>query len=117
MVREESKKMNGEFLLGLLDSIVDPIVFVDTHHVIRYINKAAKEKYGKRGYVDLVGSSIFKYHSERSNVILLEIYENFQNGDDEKFLLVNKTDQKVFMRAVRDKEGNLIGYYERYEKA
>lgn len=109
--------MNEELLIALLNSLVDPIVFVDTRHVICYINNAAKEKYGKRGHMDLVGSSIFKYHTESSNKILMEIYESFQHGVDEKFLLVNKENKKVFMRSVRDKEGNLIGYYERYEKA
>jgi DUF438 domain-containing protein len=108
--------MKPEVQLALLDSIVDPIVFVDDQHIIRYINPSAKEKYGKRGTPDLVGNSIFLYHNEKSNEIILEIFESFRNGEEERFLVVNQTSQKVFMRAVRDEQGNVIGYYERYEK-
>jgi PAS domain S-box-containing protein len=115
--REEHLIMKPEVLLALLDSIVDPIVFVDDQHIIRYINPAASEKYGKRGTPDLVGNSIFIFHNEKSNEIILEMFESFRNGEEERFLVVNQTNQKVFMRAVRDKHGSLIGYYERYETA
>ncbi|MHB1418398.1 MAG: PAS domain-containing protein [Bacillota bacterium] len=107
--------MKMEVLLALLDSFVDPIVFVDNQHIIRYINSAAMEKYGDPGKDDLVGNSILQYHKNKSNDIILEIFESFQNGENERFLYVEETN-KVFMRAVRDKQGNLIGYYERYEK-
>ncbi len=109
--------MKPEVLLALLDSIVDPIVFVDDQHIIRYINQAAKEKYGKRGTPDLVGNSLLLYHNDKSNKIILEIFESLRNGAEEQLLVVNNTNQKVFMRAVRDKQGKLIGYYERYEQA
>jgi hypothetical protein len=36
-------------------------------------------------------------------------------GSDEKFLYINE-DKKLYMTAVRDPDGNLLGYYERFEK-
>jgi len=108
--------MNKEELAALLDSIVEPIVFVDSQHIIRYVNKSAKDKYGKKGYASLVGNSIFQCHNERSNKIILDTYAMLQKGEDEKFIYVNSAKQRVLMRAVRDSEGKLIGYYERLGK-
>jgi DUF438 domain-containing protein len=104
-----------ETLLALLDSFVDPIVFVDTNHVIRYLNQVAIEKYQEREHEQLVGASIFDCHNERSGQIIWDIFESFEEGEDER-LLVAEEGSKIFMRAVRDSEGRLIGYYERFEK-
>ena len=38
----------------------------------------------------------------------------FEKGEDEKMITNNEKHRK-FMRAVRDGDGNLIGYYERFE--
>ncbi|MDF9409613.1 MAG: hypothetical protein A4E52_02204 [Pelotomaculum sp. PtaB.Bin013] len=108
--------MNKEELVALLDSIVEPIVFVDTRHIIRYVNKSAKDKHAKKGYMNLVGSSIFQCHNERSNEIILDTFKMLQKGEDEKVIYMNSAKQRVFMRAVRDSDGKLIGYYERVEK-
>lgn len=108
--------MNQEMLTALLDSIIDPIVFVDTEHVIRYINKKARENYCKKGTDNMVGNSLFIYHTERSKKIILDIFESFKKGLDEKYLTINDDNKKAYMRAVRDNNGNLLGYYERFEK-
>ena len=40
-----------------------------------------------------------------------------QNGEEERYLSVNPTiNKKVFMRTVKDQNGQLIGYYERFEE-
>ncbi|MFZ7120035.1 MAG: PAS domain-containing protein [Eubacteriaceae bacterium] len=109
--------INSKTYEYILESIPDPIVFVDTNHKIKYMNKAAFLKYAKRGGSELVGKSIFDCHNEKSNKIILEIYDSFIKGEDERFLTQNKEGKNVFMRVVRDKEGNVVGYYERYEKA
>lgn len=64
-----------DVLVALLNSLIDPIVFVDTEHVIQYMNKEAIEKYG-----NLVGDSIFSCHNERSKGIIIESFERLQNG-------------------------------------
>jgi len=100
---------------AILESIVEPIVFVDTAHIIRYMNPAAIESYQKRGYEDLVDKSLFDCHNERSKQIIIDTVKEFQSGVNEKFLLVNKENKRVIMRAVRNADGKLIGYYERFE--
>ena len=46
--------------------------------------------------------------------IILDVVEAFKRGEDEKMILNNER-RRTFMRAVRDKDGNLMGYYERFE--
>jgi DUF438 domain-containing protein len=98
----------------ILDTLVVPIVFADLNHVIVYMNGAAGEKYKKRGGMDLVGKSIFDCHKESSNVIIREVFAKMQAGLEEQKML-NRDEIKIFMCAVRDEMGELIGYYERYE--
>jgi len=104
-----------EIMYALLDSIIDPIMFVDAGHIIRYMNKQARAVYEKRGYGDLIGKSLFACHQETSRAKILSYFEAFQQGTGEKFVTENK-EYKIYMRAVRDKDGNLFGYYQRYEK-
>ena len=101
-----------ELLELFMDSMKHQFVFVDTAHVIRYMNKAAVERY--KGRPAKVGTSIFACHKEESKQIILNVVEAFKEGEDEK-MIFNSDDHRTFMRAVRDKDGNLIGYYERFE--
>ena len=58
----------------ILDSVPYRIVFVDTDHIIRYMNREAKHHYYTvRGYGDLIGKSIFECHSEKSKEMLLSL--------------------------------------------
>ena len=110
-------RLSRDTLVAILNSLVGPIVFVDREHVIRYVNRAAIDRFRDRGGEGLVGQSIFDCHNERSNRIILEVFDSFLQGEDERFLAMSKDGYRVFMRAVRDAAGRVIGYYERYEKA
>ena len=101
-----------ELLELIMDSLKHHFVFVDTAHVIRYMNKAAVERY--KGTPARTGASIFACHNEESKQIILDVVEAFKEGEDEK-MIFNSEDHRTFMRAVRDRDGNLIGYYERFE--
>ena len=43
-----------------------------------------------------------------------EIFEEMKNGLEER-MITDSEQHRIYMRAVRDENGNLIGYYERYE--
>jgi len=101
-----------ELLELIMDSLKHQFVFVDTAHVIQYMNKPAVERY--KGSPAKVGGSIFACHKEKSKQIILDVVEAFKEGEDEK-MIFNSEDHRTFMRAVRDRDGNLIGYYERFE--
>ncbi len=87
-------------------------MFCDTEHVIRWMNRAAIAHY--TGGASLLGSSVLACHSERSCEQIHEVFARMQQGLDEELISDNER-RRIYMRAVRDDEGRLIGYYERYE--
>ncbi|MCL5103127.1 MAG: PAS domain-containing protein [Armatimonadetes bacterium] len=101
-----------KLLAAILDSIKDPIVFVDMDHMIRYVNKAAITRF-KEG-ASLVGRSIMDCHNEDSRRQILEILAAMHEGEEERLVTDNEK-RRTYMRAVRDEAGRVIGYYERYE--
>ena len=110
----EDNKQTVDYALlnAFMDSLKDPFLFVDTEHIIRYMNKPARSHF-KAG-TDLLNRCLLDCHNEHSRQVIIENLEAFKNGEEER--LIHNTDQKrLFMRAVRDEKGKLIGYYERYE--
>jgi DUF438 domain-containing protein len=101
-----------KMLVRLLDSWNQPIVYVDTNHIIRYMNSQAKTHYGKWG--DVIGKSIFDCHNEASCKMIQDIFFQLENGAEE-VLFVNSEKHRVYMRSIRDEHGKLQGYFERYE--
>ena len=100
----------------ILDAIPYPILFVDTSHTIRYLNKKAKyHYYQERGYRDLVGKSLFDCHTELSEEKITGIVEKLKNHGQEVFLTVNVRNERVYVTPVRDEQGELVGYFERFE--
>jgi hypothetical protein len=45
---------------------------------------------------------------------MIEILAAMQEGLEEQ-LITEKDEYNVYMRAIRDQDGKLLGYYERYE--
>lgn len=102
---------------AILDSIHHRLVFVDNDHVIRYLNRAARQWfYQKRGFSELVGQSIFDCHKPASREKLLELYARLQQGEEAVFVKITKENEKASMVAVRDEQGRLLGYFERFER-
>lgn len=94
----------------LLDSLKDPFVFVDNGHVIRYMNRRAIEDQGE----ELIGTSIFDCHGDSSSETIRRIHSKMLDGLEEE-LITDDVKHRIYMRAVRDGRGALLGYYERYE--
>lgn len=99
-------------LENILDSLKNQIVFTDTNHIIRYMNKSAIEHY-KEG-LKLINTSLLDCHNQESVKIILEIFEKMKKGLEEELITDNEKN-RIYMRAVRNTNGELIGYYERYE--
>jgi hypothetical protein len=104
-------------MAAVLDSISHPIVFTDAGHVIRYLNATALEAYKDRGGAGLIGTSLLDCHKEEaSRRKILEDFAALEAGEAERFVKDDREKgRRLFMRAVRDAGGKLIGYYERYE--
>jgi DUF438 domain-containing protein len=101
-----------ETLKAILDSMPFSVVFADKGHVIRYANREAGRNFGKWG--NLTGQSIFACHNENSGKLIREIWAEFEKGAEERLITDNEK-HRTYMRAVRNAEGVLVGYYERYE--
>ncbi len=103
-----------DLMAAILDSFKDPVVFADTQHSIRYMNKAAIGRYKERGGADLIGSSLLECHNAESRQMIIEILAAMHNGEEER-LITDSEKHRAYMRAVRGSDGELLGYYERYE--
>ena len=99
-------------LYAFLDSLKSPFTFADTGHTIRYMNKAAKAHY--REGEALIGTSLLDCHNPESRKIILTIWEEMNEGLEER-LITDNEQHRIYMRAVRDGEDRLLGYYEYYE--
>lgn len=104
--------MEKIFYISLLNSIKDPILFADTNHIVQYMNKAGIEYYEEGE--SLLQSNLLKCHNEESQKMMIKILAEMQNDLDEKMITDNKK-YRIFMRSVRNDEGELLGYFERYE--
>jgi len=111
-MKNSDQTIDYALLKAFLDSLKDPFLFVDTEHIIRYMNKTACSHF-KDGAA-LLNRSLLDCHNEDSCRIIRENLEAFKNGEDER-LIHNSEKKRLFMRAVRDEKGELLGYYERYE--
>lgn len=106
-------EITKEVLLGILDAYAYEIVFVDRDHVVRYMNKTARQRYGDRVKI---GNSLFNCHNENSKGKILEFLKRADAGEEEMFELMNgSTGEREFFVPVRDAQGKVIGYFERHE--
>ena len=102
----------SHLMSALLDSMKDPVLFADTKHVIRYMNQPAVAHYAEGKA--LLGRSLLDCHNADSCRQIVEILAAMQDGLDERLITDNER-HRIYMRAVRDEHGRLLGYYERYE--
>lgn len=94
------------------------VVICNTKHEIIYMNPAAIARYGKSGGEKLIGSSLLNCHNEKSNKLIEKTVEWFKKSTDNNMIYTyrNKKENKdVYMVALRDDDGTLIGYYEKHE--
>ena len=96
----------------ILDNWNKPVVFADTDHVIRYMNNPARAHYSKWG--DMIGQNLFACHNENSQAVIRRCFEQLRAGAEE-VLFTDSVKHRVYLRAVRDGAGTLVGYCERYE--
>ena len=85
-----------QFFHDLLDSFKNPVMFVDTGHVIRYMNRTAINHY-KEG-ASLLGQSVLDCHNEKSRQMIHEVFAAMQAGETERLITDDKK-HRIYMRA------------------
>ena len=104
--------IDTSLMAAILDSLKDPVLLADTNHTIRYMNKRATTFY-EQG-TSLLGRSLLDCHNQRSQQMMIEILAAMHGGEEER-LITDDDEHRIYMRAVRAPDGQLLGYYERYE--
>ena len=105
--------ITAEVLTGILDAYPYEIVFVDRTHTVRWLNRAARRRYGD---TVRIGSSIFGCHNERTRPKIEAFLRRADLGEAEMFEAYNgRTGEREFFVPVRDDAGRVIGYFERHE--
>jgi nitrogen-specific signal transduction histidine kinase len=100
-------------MAAILDSLKDPLLFADTEHMTRYMNKAATTYYEEGA--SLIGRSLLDCHNQQSQQMMIDILAAMQAEGIEEQLITDNEKHRIYMRAVRDPGGQVLGYYERYE--
>ena len=106
--------MQDVFLKSIIDSDEAPIVVCDINHTVVYMNPAAKARY----HTDLTGKSIKACHNAESNEKIVAVINWFLQSRENNKVYTSRNDKEnkdVYMIALRDECGKLIGYYEKHE--
>lgn len=106
------------FFKSILEQDNCAVVICNTEHQIIYMNPVACEKYGKYGGAALLGKSLLNCHNARSREMIQKILDWFyaDKANNRVHTFYNEKEKKDgYMIALRDEEGELIGYYEKHE--
>lgn len=106
--------MLNKLFKSILNQDTAPVVVCDLNDIIRYMNPAAIEQYRK----DLTGKSIKDCHPPKANEMIDKVVSLFQESSDNNIIYTFRNDEQnkdVYMVALRDDDGTLIGYYEKHE--
>lgn len=107
-----------EMMRSVLEQDRASVVLCDLAHTIVYMNPAAISNYSKWGGAELVGKNLKNCHNPRSGEIIDQVVAWF--AADKKNNMIHtfkneKQNKDVYMVALRDGDGELIGYYEKHE--
>ena len=110
----------NEFFKAIIDVDDEPIVICNMEHTILYMNPTAIARYVKWGGEALVGKSLMDCHNPHSKEVILSVLADFRAnpklGKVHTFSKVKDgEDADIYMVALRNEDGELIGYYEKHE--
>ena len=103
-----------ELLISVMEQDSAPVVICDTASVIVYMNSAAKVRYCG----DLTGRSLKDCHPPQANAAIDRVLDWFRESPEHNRVYTfrnDREDKDVYMIALRNASGELIGYYEKHE--
>ena len=106
--------MLNDFFKSLIDSDRAPIVICDLAHTVVYMNPASVERYR----IDITGKSIKNCHNSESNEKIEKVINWFKEKTDNNIVFTSRNEKEnkdVYMVALRNDKGELVGYYEKHE--
>ena len=108
----------NELFKSVLEADRAAVVICDLDHKIIYMNPAAMNRYEKWGGQNLIGRNLLDCHNERSRDMIHKVLNWFQSSATNNLVYTSynqKENKDVYMVALRNDNGKLIGYYEKHE--
>ena len=102
------------FFKSVIDADKAPVVICDLEHTVVYMNPSAVARYK----ADIMGKSIKSCHNSDSNEKIDRVVAWFKKSKENNTVYIShkeKDNRDVYMVALRDENGELIGYYEKHE--
>ena len=106
--------MLNKLFKSIIDADPQPVVVCDLASTVVYMNPSSVEKY----HCDITGKSIKGCHNADSNDKIDKVVEWFSKSVDNNIVYTSfdeKKNKDIYMVALRDDDGTLIGYYEKHE--
>ena len=106
--------MLEQLFKSILEQDKAPVVVCDMQSTVLYMNPAAIARY----HVDLTGRSVKSCHPAAANEKIDRVLAWLGESTENNIVYTFRNDQEnkdVYMVALRDAEGKLIGYYEKHE--
>ena len=108
----------NQYFKSIIEQDTCSVVICDMNHTMIYLNPAAIKNYEKYGGAKLWGKSLFDCHNQESNEKIKKVVDWFKQDKSHNIVHTYYQEDKFkdeYMVALRDDDGNLIGYYEKHE--
>ena len=106
------------FFRSVLEQDTAPVVLCGLDHTIVYMNPAAAKRYEYAGGFALVGTSLKSCHGPYGSEMIDKVVSWFAESAEHNIVFESRNDEEnkdVYMVALRNEDGTLIGYYEKHE--
>ena len=106
------------YLKSMVEADRCAVVICNLKHEIIYMNPAAVTRYVKWGGAALLGKSLLDCHGPASRERIRKVVDWFAQDQEHNRIYTSynsKENKDVYMVALRDDTGRLIGYYEKHE--
>ena len=106
--------MMEQYYKSIIDQDTAPIVVCDLDSTILYMNPASIKRY----HGDLTGKSLKQCHNADSNAKIDRVLDLFARSKDHNIVYTSRNDKEnkdIYMVALRNEDGTLIGYFEKHE--
>lgn len=106
------------YFKSIIEQDREHVVICDLNHTILYMNPSAIRDYAKYGGASLLGRNLMLCHNPNSVAAIQKVVDWFAADKSHNLIFTHydaKHDRDVYMVALRDDNGTLIGYYEKHE--
>lgn len=107
-----------DYFKSVIDHDQNAVVICDLSHKIIYMNPSAVKRYEHRGGAALLGRNLLSCHGARSINLIEKTILWFRESKENNMVYTNHNEKEnadLYMVALRNESGELIGYYEKHE--